>query len=31
MLLLCLVQAGTLKVGDIVLAGCYAGRVKALV
>lgn len=25
-----LVQAGTLKVGDIVLAGCYAGRVKAL-
>ncbi|HMT29127.1 MAG TPA: translation initiation factor IF-2, partial [Bacteroidia bacterium] len=25
-----LVQAGTLEVGDIVLAGCYAGRVKAL-
>jgi translation initiation factor IF-2 len=25
-----LVQSGTLKVGDIVLAGCYAGRVKAL-
>jgi translation initiation factor IF-2 len=25
-----LVQAGTMKVGDIVLAGCYAGRVKAL-
>ncbi len=25
-----LVQSGTLKVGDIVLAGCYSGRVKAL-
>lgn len=25
-----LVQVGTLKVGDIVLAGCYSGRVKAL-
>jgi translation initiation factor IF-2 len=25
-----LVQDGTLKVGDIVLAGCYSGRVKAL-
>jgi len=25
-----LVQAGTLKVGDIVLAGCHSGRVKAL-
>ena len=25
-----LVQKGTLKVGDIVLAGCYSGRVKAL-
>ncbi|MES2836318.1 MAG: translation initiation factor IF-2 [Bacteroidota bacterium] len=26
-----LVQAGTLKVGDVVLAGCYSGRVKAMV
>ncbi len=25
-----LVQGGTLKVGDILLAGCYSGRVKAL-
>ncbi len=25
-----LVQAGTINVGDIVLAGCYSGRVKAL-
>ena len=25
-----LVQAGSLKMGDIVLAGCYSGRVKAL-
>ena len=25
-----LVQEGSLKVGDIVLAGCYSGRVKAL-
>jgi len=25
-----LVQSGTLHMGDIVLAGCYAGRVKAL-
>ena len=25
-----LVQGGTLKIGDIVLAGCYSGRVKAL-
>jgi translation initiation factor IF-2 len=25
-----LIQSGTLNVGDIVLAGCYAGRVKAL-
>ncbi len=25
-----LVQAGTLKVGDPILAGCYSGRVKAL-
>jgi translation initiation factor IF-2 len=25
-----LVQAGTIKIGDIVLAGCYSGRVKAL-
>lgn len=25
-----LVQAGTLKVGDVVLAGCHSGRVKAL-
>ncbi|MFB6306270.1 MAG: translation initiation factor IF-2 [Flavobacteriales bacterium] len=25
-----LVQAGTLKIGDVVLAGCYSGRVKAL-
>lgn len=25
-----LVEKGTLKVGDIVLAGCYSGRVKAL-
>lgn len=25
-----LVQSGTLKVGDIILAGCYSGRVKAL-
>lgn len=25
-----LVQAGTLKVGDAVLAGCYSGRVKAM-
>ncbi len=25
-----LVQAGTLKVGDIALAGCYSGRVKAM-
>lgn len=26
-----LVNAGTLKVGDVVLAGCYSGRVKAMV
>lgn len=25
-----LVQAGTLRVGDAILAGCYSGRVKAL-
>lgn len=25
-----LVEAGTLKVGDIMLAGCYSGRVKAM-
>jgi translation initiation factor IF-2 len=25
-----LVQAGNLKVGDVVLAGCYSGRVKAM-
>jgi len=25
-----LVQAGTMKVGDIILAGCYSGRVKAM-
>jgi translation initiation factor IF-2 len=25
-----LVQAGTLRVGDVLLAGCYSGRVKAL-
>lgn len=25
-----LVQSGTMKVGDIVLAGCYSGKVKAL-
>lgn len=25
-----LVQGGTLRVGDILLAGCYSGRVKAL-
>jgi translation initiation factor IF-2 len=25
-----LVQKGTLKVGDVVLAGCYSGKVKAL-
>jgi translation initiation factor IF-2 len=25
-----LVQTGTLKVGDVVLAGCYSGRVKAM-
>jgi translation initiation factor IF-2 len=25
-----LVQAGTMKVGDILLAGCYSGRVKAM-
>jgi translation initiation factor IF-2 len=25
-----LVEAGTLRVGDIILAGCYSGRVKAL-
>jgi len=25
-----LVQAGTLKIGDPILAGCYSGRVKAL-
>ena len=25
-----LVQTGTLKIGDIVLAGCYSGRVKAM-
>jgi translation initiation factor IF-2 len=25
-----LVESGTLKVGDIVLAGCYSGKVKAL-
>jgi len=25
-----LVQAGTLSVGDVLLAGCYSGRVKAL-
>ncbi|MGC6428176.1 MAG: translation initiation factor IF-2 [Flavobacteriales bacterium] len=26
-----LVEAGTLKVGDYVLAGCYSGKVKALI
>lgn len=25
-----LVEAGTLRIGDIILAGCYSGRVKAL-
>lgn len=25
-----LVQAGTMKVGDVLLAGCYSGRVKAM-
>ncbi len=25
-----LVQSGTLKIGDVVLAGCYSGRVKAM-
>ena len=25
-----LIQAGTLKVGDVVLAGCHSGRVKAM-
>ena len=25
-----LVQSGTMKVGDIILAGCYSGRVKAM-
>ncbi len=25
-----LVQGGTLRVGDVLLAGCYSGRVKAL-
>lgn len=25
-----LVQNGTLKIGDVILAGCYSGRVKAL-
>ena len=25
-----LVQTGTLKIGDVVLAGCYSGRVKAM-
>lgn len=25
-----LVQGGTLKVGDVLLAGCYSGRIKAL-
>lgn len=25
-----LVEAGTLKVGDVILAGCYSGRVKAM-
>jgi translation initiation factor IF-2 len=25
-----LVQAGTMKIGDILLAGCYSGRVKAM-
>jgi translation initiation factor IF-2 len=30
MLMTVLVQGGTLKVGDILLAGCYSGRVKAL-
>lgn len=25
-----LVQAGNLKIGDVVLAGCYSGRVKAM-
>ena len=25
-----LVQAGSLKIGDVVLAGCYSGRVKAM-
>lgn len=25
-----LVQAGTLKIGDVILAGCYSGRVKAM-
>jgi len=25
-----LIQAGTLKVGDVILAGCHSGRIKAL-
>ena len=25
-----LVQAGTMKIGDVLLAGCYSGRVKAM-
>ena len=25
-----LVQSGSLKTGDVVLAGCYSGRVKAM-
>ncbi|MEP7263080.1 MAG: translation initiation factor IF-2 [Bacteroidota bacterium] len=25
-----LVQTGTLKIGDVILAGCYSGRVKAM-
>ena len=25
-----LVQAGTMRIGDIILAGCYSGRVKAM-
>lgn len=25
-----LVQAGTMKIGDVMLAGCYSGRVKAM-
>ncbi len=25
-----LVQAGTMKIGDIILAGCYSGKVKAM-